>query len=343
MQLGPEGLVAERLREIIAYPGSPFELEAVATSDQELIRQRFLGETSLKTPFSQTGVPVISLESVHNAEAMVIVSHLDTGEALEYEVALADDRSLLVTTSEANVQRPDVALFNAYAGSGQLEELFAELRQGRILATGSPVAIPTGIVTAPLHAAIGIESMSLETLQGWSDEDKTEVPEGYEGHISRLSEGQPEAAEADIAKLLGTMEKPATIRVGATLNRAPWTYGHHAWLKLHFGRATSRAEIIELLKALRAPEELHGMKYGPDSPHDEPIKVAKKKRLKKPDNANVFRLASTRPMRVRARVADVSENGLNAILELNSDSLGLGGAGSAAMNIAYAQAVELLF
>ncbi|HXE09820.1 MAG TPA: hypothetical protein VN554_00130 [Verrucomicrobiae bacterium] len=343
VQLGPEGLVAERLREIIAYPGSPFVLEAVATSDQELIRQHVLGETALNTAAIQAPVPVISLESVHNTDAPVILSHLSEDDALENEVALADDRPLLVTTSDANTDRPDVALFNAYIGGDQLEELYGELRQGRIMATGSPIAIPVGIVAAPLHAAIGIETMGLETLQGWSDEDKTEIDKRYVGHISAIGDGKPEAAEADIARLLGTMEGPATIRINAKLNRASWVYGHHAWLKLHFARPTSRAEIKQLLKALRAPEELRDIGYGPDSPKTKPVKVEKKtKELKKPHKKHMFKLGRTEPMKVRTRIADVTPDGRNATLEFSSDNLVLGAAGSAAMNVAYARAMELI-
>jgi aspartate-semialdehyde dehydrogenase len=337
LQLGLSGVVAEKFREIAGDPRSPLKLVGIASASDSNLIGRKLGETSLVHPSTLDYVPIVSLDDAEQIEAPVVFSGLRTEEAEHHELHLSEGR-LLVTNASANRMKPYVALFNAYVGGGQLDELYGMSIPGRIVAGGNCIAIPTSMVVAPLNKALGVVSMKIETLQGWSGRGDTEVPAGMEREFPAIGGDEPEKIQEEPPKFLGSIREPADINIKAEPKRGTWVPGHHVKIEMRTAQSTSKEEVIELLGQVRAPEELRGLSYGKKAPKRRPLRLSKRSLLEH-DNKHVLRLARTpKPMRADVHVRNVKDDGHTVRLEVASDNLVLGAAGSNVMNIMYARA-----
>lgn len=342
VQAGLSGPTNETFRTAIAQAGHLFRLEAIATaSHPELVGSR-LGSTALQSHPALEDVPIISLEdAVHNTDAQVVFSGLSNEMAAEYEDQLASGR-WVGTNAGVNRMRPDVALFNAYIPSDQLQELSQADLPGHIIANGNCMSVITTVPVAPLVSTLGVKGMHVETLQGWSGKGLMEVPKAKEGDIEPIFGDEASKIETEPNKFMGSMSTPDSIDITADPKRGPWVRGHYARVTLDMVRPTSKEEVLDIWRSVRAPESLHGVKYGDYSPKIKPVKVSHKDLLIF-GVPNSPQLASIKPMRAKVHLLGVGgEDNHQVVLQVSGDNLGLGAAGSSIMNIVYARKMGYL-
>lgn len=349
VQLGYSGVIADMFRSYVGRPDTPFELEAIATAEHPELRGKKFKDTPLEGPDSLDDVPIIGiLDAIENTDAPLIFSGLQAKMAARWEDRVAAGR-LMVTNASANRSRPDVALVSAFTNPGQIDELYAEDREGRIVAGGNCMSAIIAVPLAPIHRDIGIESMSVKTLQGWSGAGRLAVPEGMGGGTPPIEGDEQEKIQTEPNRLLSpSLEGSADILIGAEPKRAPWVRGHYARLALTLSRPTSEKEIYELLRDFEAPEELKearpyikvisragGGDRWPGRHHFRPVKVDHGSLLRA--DVDTPRLHSVQPMRVQAHIVEFDpEDPSRIVIEVSGDNLIQGAVGGNMLNAIYA-------
>ena len=351
-QAGATGQVNELFRHMLLEPGLRMTLGDVATATPERVGQH-LGDVDEDCPDQWADKRLISLDDMaNNGNHSVVFSGLRTEEAAEHEDWLALGR-LLVTNASAHRMRDDVALVSPFVNPHHIDEMAGFGRPGRIIAGGNcmgDIIIPP---VAALHRGIGIRSMFIETLQGWSGKGLSEVPKEHEGEIIEMDGDEAIKIGTEPKKMLGvSLQEPADMTITAKPNRGPWVRGHHAAIYATLNETTTLPEVQELLRSFRAPEQLEALRaelqaisraghYERWPRKHQPINPI---RLRYRDllryDTMPLRLTGVHPMRVKAHVRNVDEKGPARIeFEVAGDNLVLGAVGGNLLNIAYARAM----
>lgn len=357
VQAGATGVVAEMFRDVIARSDIPFELEAVATAAHPELHHKTLGEAKLACPPSMEDVPIISLTSaIESADAPLFFSGLQAKMAARYERRMSAGR-LLVTNASANRDKPDVPLVSPFINPGQIDELFARTHdaegngiEGRIVAGGNCMSAIMSVPLAPIHREIGIESMSVRTMQGWSGAGYKKLPEDS-GGTPPVTGDEQEKLMTEPNHFLGTaIDEPAGILIGAEPRRGPWLRGHHARIALNLSRDTTEEEVDELMRGFKAPAELNDVraqiraitKAGqghrwPGRYSFKPIKVEHGSLLHTGSD-DTPRLHGVQPMRVLAHILEFDpEDPARIVIEVAGDNLIQGAVGGNILNAIYAR------
>jgi aspartate-semialdehyde dehydrogenase len=359
VQVGATGVVAETFRDVISRPDVPFRLEAIATASHTEFHNKKLGETRLECPPGLEDVPITGVVSaIENADAPVFFSGMRPEMAARYEKNMAKAGRLVVTNASANRMEEGVALVSAFVNPGHIDELFGhtaedvegiEVPKAKIIAGGNCMAAIMVPALAPIHRGIGIESMSVRTLQGWSGAGARELPKDTDDSTQPIEGDEADKIQTEPNKFLGdSIGLPEDIFIGATPSRAPWLRGHQAEIALTLSRETSKQEIEELLRHFEATDELKDVRqelrgishsggdkwprrHGPINPvkleHGGLIRTDLSRR----------RLDRIQPMRVHAHVVSFDPMDPHRIvLEVSGDNLMQGAVGGNLLNAAYA-------
>lgn len=335
IQAGLEGLVADNFRSAAASHNSGLELVAVAAARPQYVGHRLEEAVPHCSP-RWRDVPVVSLDNALEISAPVVFSGLRNEDAAEYEDKLAASRTL-VTNSSVNRMRDDVALFNAYVGGTQLEQLYGAERPGYILAVGNCMTIIESVVLAPLAKEIGITAVRAKTFQGWSGAGLRAIPND-KSPIGVIPGDEREKQTTELNKFFGAMDQPANMRLSARPNRGPWVLGHYAKLEVTFQRLSSQEEVESLWHDFKAPDVLRSLHYGNKyRPRSHPVRVSRRQSLLQLGQYGAVGIVRPEPMRVKALFSGAEKLGRQLSMEVVGDNLMLGAAGSAVMNIAYAR------
>lgn len=359
VQVGATGVVAETLRDVVARDDVPFRLEGIATASHTEFHNKKLGETPLYCPPGLEDVPITGIVSARdNSDAPVFFSGMRPEMAARYEKSIAEAGHLVVTNASAHRMDPAVALVSAFVNAGHIDELFGHAAEGvegievpeaKIIAGGNCMAAIMVPVLAPIHRGIGIEKISVRTMQGWSGAGKRAVPEGTGDSTQPIGGDEADKIKSEPNKVLGpSIDVPETMLIGAEPLRAPWLRGHQAEMAITLSRETSKREVEELLRHFEAPDELQDIRHelrgisragGHKWPgRHGPIKPVK---LEYDDlirsKSGPRRLASIEPMRVRAHVVKLDPADLSrVVIEVSGDNLMQGAVGGNLLNAAYA-------
>jgi aspartate-semialdehyde dehydrogenase len=354
-QAGASGLVNTMFRHYLLDPRLRMELGDVAASREEHVGKT-LGEVDENCPPQWAEKQLIRLTELAQSDAPVIFSGLRADAAAEHEDQLAQGR-LVVTNASANRMNPDVPLLNPYFNGSHLDELFNLDLTDRIIAGGNCGVNIGSVLMAPIKHELGIETMHIETLQGWSGDGKLAIPEGKEGRIFDIRGDEKEKIETEPNKFLGkSMHEPAGIEITADPKRAPWVRGHHLKITATLAQKTSVSELQHLLRGSHAPPELDEIKKelqalgqmkrkrwprryeqwpGNHQPI-KPVKLAYESPVRW--DSQPIKLGDVYPMRVIGYVKEVDEaDPREAILEAAGDNLVLGAVGNNLLNIMYAR------
>jgi aspartate-semialdehyde dehydrogenase len=348
-QAGATGVVNELFRQALADPHLRMRLGQVATARKENIGDR-LGDHDENCPEEWADKRLISLENLaRGGDGGVVFSGLQTDPAGEYEDSLARGR-LVVTNASANRTRPDVPVVNAFVNGNHIDELYQRDISSRIIAGGNGMSSILAVPLSPLHRAIGIRGMVVETLQGWSDAGKKEVPTDVDD-ISLIPGDERNKIRTEPRTFLGeSINKAADISIAATPNHGPWLRGHHAKVTATLAREASKHEIEGLWRHFKAPDVLEAVKSelkalsqveGQNWPRKhQPINPVRLRheQLVRYDTVPI-QLTRLHPMRVKAHIReDESSSPDRIIFEVAGDNLMLGAVGVNLLNVIYARA-----
>lgn len=349
-QAGATGPVNELFRQTIANPLLRMRLGRVATAREENVGDR-LGDHDPNCPDEWTDIKLISLKDLaEGTEAGVVFSGLQAEPAAEYEDRLAEGR-LVVSNASANRMRLDVPLVNAFINGHQIDELYQRDVSGRIMAGGNCMSGIIAVPAYPIHQAIGIQGMRIETMQGWSGAGKDEVPPEA-SDFPPVGGDENDKIMTEPNMFLGaSMEAPADIHIGAHAKRGPWLRGHHAKITARLDRETTRHEIEELWRHFKAPEALdavkpevralsqvEGEKWPRRYQQIKPVRLRYEDLVRR-DREPIKLKGGVHPMRVKAHLLEVEARSPDmAVFEVTGDNLMLGAVGVNLLNVVYARA-----
>lgn len=358
----PVVLAGERLPGIGIFNAAmasdlPFRLAAIATTDQDLRGKRFK-DTRFVGPPELDDVPFVGVVQASEMDVPLIFSGLRSELAARYDARLARERLLVPLSVQS--READEPVVNALINNKHIDDLYEGDATGRIINSGNSLASILSVPLAPLHRDIGIVSLEVDTLQGWSDTGAYDVPvlpsdASTHTDIHPVDSSKNEGVQSDINRILGTsVDQAADIdSERMRLRHGPWNNGHYAKVTARFARDTSKQEVEDLWRRFEAPKAIEAIRpqlkvisrlggerwpKGHQSIKPVDLEYGDNQLLRRDDKGNPY-IRRMHPMRVSVHVlAFDPEDPRSLTFELTGDSLVEGSIGNGLLNALYAHA-----
>lgn len=269
--LGATGAVGQSFVRLLQnHPW--FDLVAVAASERSAGRSYREATRWLEGPMPDaTAELVVQPCDPAAVEGALVFSALDASVAGAAEQAFARDGRVVLSNARNHRMDPDVPLVIPEVNAGHLDVIEAQRARrgwsGAIVTNGNCAAIVVVMALAPLHAAFGVRSLFVTTLQAVSGAGYPGVPSlDILGNIVPIiGGGEEEKIETETRKMLGALDRSsgggmlvdASIAISAQVTRVPVEHGHTVCLSVGFDRRVSPDEALAELRAWRP--DTHGL------------------------------------------------------------------------------------
>ena len=234
--LGATGVVGQRfVRRLAQHPA--FEIAHLAASERSSGKRyadacawRLGGE-----PYAGLAGRVLEPCDPVHAFAPVAFSALDTEPARELEPAFAAAGALVFSNASAFRMASDVPLLIPEVNAAHLGLLKAQRSargwKGGIVCNPNCTATMLALALAPLHAAFGVETVLMASLQAVSGAGYPGVPSlDILGNVVPFIRNEEPKVEEELPKLLGTFAgeaiTPGDFGISALCHRVPVVDGH---------------------------------------------------------------------------------------------------------------------
>jgi aspartate-semialdehyde dehydrogenase len=265
--LGATGVVGQRfLARLARHPR--FEVAALAASERstgksyaEACAWRLPGE-------AHAGLGERRLVDCDPGavDVPVVFSALDTGPAREIEPRFAAAGAQVYSNASAFRMAEDVPLLIPEVNPEHLGLVAVQRRArgwpGAILCNPNCTTTVMALALAPLHAAFGVETVMMASMQaasgaGWPGVSSLDLL----GNVIPFIRGEEEKVEAETCKLLGRLEGerivPAAARVSASCQRVAVLDGHTETVSVRLKGDPSPEAVAAVLRAWRPePQQL---------------------------------------------------------------------------------------
>ncbi|HVS18132.1 MAG TPA: aspartate-semialdehyde dehydrogenase [Planctomycetota bacterium] len=208
-------------------------------------------------------------------DAPVVFSALDTGPASELEPRFAAAGALVFSNASAFRMAQDVPLLIPEVNPEHLGLVDVQRRargwSGAILCNPNCTTTVMVMALAPLHAAFGVETVLMASMQaasgaGWPGVASLDLL----GNVVPFSRGAEEKVEAETGKLLGRFQNgrvvPAPARVSASCQRVPVIDGHSEVVSVRLRGDPSPESVAEVLRDWRPEPQQLGLPSAPRAP-----------------------------------------------------------------------------
>ena len=268
--LGATGVVGQRfLARLADHP--QFELRHLCASDKNA-GKRLDEACAWRLPerpgvgaYAGQGAARLLAADPDAAFAPVVFSALDAPVARDVEPAFARAGALVFSNASAFRVDGDVPLLVPEVNAAHLD-LLARQREERGWSGGivcNPNCTTTVLVMAlaPLHAAFGVEAVSMVSMQAISGAGYPGVAAlDIGGNVIPFIRGEEEKVPAETAKLLGELRAgaivPAPLRLSASCNRVAVDDGHTLSVSLRLRGSPGVDAVRECLSRWRPLQEL---------------------------------------------------------------------------------------
>jgi aspartate-semialdehyde dehydrogenase len=253
--LGATGAVGQRFVEALAdHPW--FELTALAASDVSAGRR--YGDVCrwmLSSDMPSDVVDMMVQETAPTLDCDVVFSALPGNLAGPVEETFASAGYGVFSNASAHRQDPDVPLLIPEVNPQHLS-LIATQRsrrgwgRGFIVTNPNCSAVMLTMALAPLHAAFGLRSVLVTTMQGLSGAGYPGVPSlDALDNVIPFIRGEEEKLSLEPRKMLGAMKAEgielADFTISAHCNRVPAREGHLETVSVALRRPASATEILK--------------------------------------------------------------------------------------------------
>jgi aspartate-semialdehyde dehydrogenase len=266
--LGATGAVGQRFVELLAdHPW--FELAALAASDASAGRpyaQACRWMLSSDMPPAAAGMLV--QETAPELDCDLVFSALPGDLAGPLEESFAAAGYGVFSNASAHRRDPDVPLLIPEVNPDHLSLVSAQRarrgwERGFIVTNPNCSAVMLTLALAPLHAAFGVRSVLVSTMQGLSGAGYPGVPslDALDNVIPFIG-GEEEKMSFEPRKMLGQVNHAhvelARFTVSAHCNRVPTREGHLETVSVGLDRPASPEGAVEAWRAWRPlPQELN--------------------------------------------------------------------------------------
>lgn len=247
------------IAELVASPRSAGKTyaEACAWKQDRPIPRNLAGKT-VKSSDSPLSSPLL-------------FSGLDASVAGEVEEFYASSGHLVVSNAKNFRMHPKVPLVIPEINHDHLEMVNDQPWKGGIVTNSNCSTMFLAMVLAPLHAAFGVRTVQVSTMQAISGAGYPGVPSvDILGNVVPYIGGEEDKLETEPQKILGTLANgavvPAPFTVSAQCNRVPVFDGHTETLSIAFERAPSPEEAARVLRDFRGWPQEQGLPSAPDHP-----------------------------------------------------------------------------
>jgi aspartate-semialdehyde dehydrogenase len=265
--LGATGVVGQRfVRRLANHP--MFEVKCIAASDRSAgKRYRDACEWRLDgEPYGGLGDQVLVASDPSEALNPIAFSALDSGPAKEIEPAFARAGAHVFSNAATYRMDLDVPLLVPEVNPGHLALLDTQRRQrgwkGSILTNPNCTTTVLVMALAPLHAAFGVETVIMTSMQAISGAGYPGVPSlDILGNMVPYIGGEEGKVEVETGRLLGTVVNglavDAPMTVSALCYRAPVVDGHTESVSVRLKGNPSPEQVREVLAAWKpVPQQL---------------------------------------------------------------------------------------
>ncbi len=265
--LGATGVVGQRfVRRLAGHP--MFEVTRIAASDrsagkayQDACEWRLDGE-----PYAGLGAQTLLPSDPGEAMNPIVFSALDNAAAQEIEPAFARAGALVFSNAASFRMDQDVPLLVPEVNPSHLELLAGQRARrgwsGAILTNPNCTTTVLVMALAPLHAAFGVETVLMTSMQATSGAGYPGVPSlDILGNVVPYIGGEEAKVEREVAKLLGPMAGglavPAELVVSALCYRVPVLEGHTESVSVRLKGNPSPDQVREAMAAWNpVPQQL---------------------------------------------------------------------------------------
>jgi aspartate-semialdehyde dehydrogenase len=273
--LGATGAVGQRFVQLLA--GHPwFEVTDVAASDRsagKLYKDACTWRLADQPPAAVAGLTVKTTEGPFTAK--LLFSGLDSSVAGEVEAALAKRGHAVVSNSRNHRMDDDVPLLIPEINPDHLAAVDVQRKKtggGYIVTNPNCSVIGLAMALAPLHEALGLESVAVVTLQALSGAGYPGVAslDVADNVIPFIGGGEEEKIEAEPLKILGGFTDgafvPAALSISASVHRVAVSDGHTMAAFLSFKDKPSPDDARRLLADFRGEPQARKLPFAPERP-----------------------------------------------------------------------------
>jgi aspartate-semialdehyde dehydrogenase len=207
--------------------------------------------------------------------APLVFSALDSSVAGEVEPAFARAGRIVLSNAKNHRMWDDVPLVvpDVNADHQRLIEVQRARRgwSGAIVTNSNCAAAVAAMALAPLHAAFGLRTAMLTTMQAVSGAGYPGVPSlDILGNVIPYIADEEPKIEAELPKLLGRLGEagvvPAVVRVSAQANRVPVEHGHTVCVAAAFADRVDPEAAMAAMRDWRGPAGVRGLPSAPERP-----------------------------------------------------------------------------
>lgn len=274
--LGATGVVGQRfLARLARHPR--FEVAALAASERssgkpyaQACAWRLPGEA-----YAGLGARRLVDCDPSAVDAPIVFSALDADPAREIEPRFAAAGAQVYSNASAFRMAEDVPLLIPEVNPDHLGLIDVQRRsrgwRGAILCNPNCTTTVMALALAPLHAAFGVETVLMASLQaasgaGWPGVSSLDLL----GNVVPFIRGEEEKVEAETGKLLGRFDGarvvPATARVSASCQRVAVVDGHTEAVSVRLKGDPSPEAVADVLRAWRPEPQQRGLFSAPAAP-----------------------------------------------------------------------------
>jgi aspartate-semialdehyde dehydrogenase len=269
--LGATGSVGQRFVSLLdRHPW--FHVTALCASDRSAGKPyREAARWHLDKPMPEWAAEMRVLPCEPGMDARLAFSGLDASVAGEIETAFAGAGHAVVSNSKNHRMDPDVPLLVPEINSGHLELLKAQRGRygngGFIVTNPNCSTVGLAMASAPLHAAFGIKTIVVATLQavsgaGYPGVASVDILDNVIPHIG----GEEEKIESETRKILGAVRKPAGFTVSAHCHRVHVSDGHTLAASFALKQKATPAQAARALRDYTSPLAELGLPSLPPHP-----------------------------------------------------------------------------
>ncbi len=272
--LGATGAVGQRMAVLLS--GHPwFRLAEVAASERSIGKS--YGEATRwilpgDIPEESRGLPVVPADS--RLSSKIVLSAVDASVADEIEPLHARNGAIVVSNTKSFRMKPDVPLLIPEVNPDHLALLESQpwhASGGGIVTNPNCSVVGLAMALAPLHAAFGIESVVVTTLQALSGAGYPGVPSlDALGNVIPFIDGEEEKIEREPQKILGRLVgprvQPAAFPISVSVNRVPVRDGHTESVFVRLARRAPIEEIGQTLSRFEGEPQRRELPSAPARP-----------------------------------------------------------------------------
>lgn len=205
----------------------------------------------------------------------LVFSALDSSVAGDVELAFARAGRVVCSNAKNHRMTPDVPLLIPEINAPHVDVIAAQRARagwtGALVTNANCSSTVAVMALAPIHAAFGIRSLFIATMQAVSGAGYPGVPSlDILGNVIPYIADEEPKIETEIAKLLGTLGTgridSARIRATAHANRVPVEHGHTVCMSIGLERPASPAEIESVIASWEGCPEAFALPSRPERP-----------------------------------------------------------------------------